>query len=497
MQAQAAQGFSLPFGPADLNASNYQAYADQFQASLSPPPPATYEKSFTSSYQTPGDDPYRFTTMSIAIPDGYVVQSATLTANQAVGTNPNFPNPFLSVMFVGAIPPQSSSQDVTASLDYLGGRIGQQYVTYGVASSLSGVVEVDVQLQDAGAVAAWQQQSWQTLYNAAQTAYFTNLQSLQNQISALQNRLNSVDTLTLRREEHDEITKGVLRWLLGPGFSFMPPGVKALFNGPDADWGAAFLGNKLGLSTFGWSTVSNYEDMVRFINDAIDWDNILYFLYSYFWDVPNAWDNIRNIQHPDATRQAFLRAGSARVVLTVRKGWETAWVQFVEGGTFGGGPLPQLHPYLSIAQEIQDYDNMNYPGIAPANPGGAGAPDDGNYVATTSTDKVGPSTTAVTLSVASSAGFQVGAYAVIDSWSAAQYDPTQRTQGVQEIQAIVGVPDATHITVKALTNAHDGSTTAFPVLQGGEKGLLIAQWFEYTPSSGTDIGVTTNLSTIA
>jgi hypothetical protein len=34
-------------------------------------------------------------------------------------------------------------------------------------------------------------------------------------------------------------------------------------------------------------------------------------------------------------------------------------------------------------------------------------------------------------------------------------------------------------------------------MQGGEKGQLIAEWFEYTPTSGTDIQVTTNLATIA
>ena len=39
--------------------------------------------------------------------------------------------------------------------------------------------------------------------------------------------------------------------------------------------------------------------------------------------------------------------------------------------------------------------------------------------------------------------------------------------------------------------------TAFPVVQAGKKGVLIAEWNEYTPSSGTDIAVTSNLATIA
>jgi hypothetical protein len=491
-QAQAAQGFSLPIRISDVTRSNWQDYASQFQVNVPEPPADAPEITFPpSSYTAQDQGSYSYSTITLDLPEGYVVSSATLTADQVVGNDPNWPIPGLQVMHLGDVPGPSNPStnwDRTASLDFLVGLSGRQYVVYGVISSPSGVVEIDVQLQlSADAFAAWQQQVWNALYTAAQNTYYATQQALQAQIQALQDRLNSVDTLTLRREENDEIMKGVLRWLLGPGFEFMPDGVKNLFESSGAahpEWGISFPGNQLGLSMADWSTVMNYEQMVRFINDAIDWDNVLYFLYSYFWDVPDGWDNIRNIQHPDATRQAFLRAGSARVVLTVRKGWETAWVQFVEGGTFGSA-LPQLHPYLTIAQEIQDYDNANYPGIPAANPGTS--PDDGDYVATTSGDKVASSSGPVNLSVRTSDGFQPGFSAVIDSWDS----------GVQETQAIIAIPDAKHITLKALANAHDGSVTPFAVRRAGEKGLLIAEWFEYTPTSGTDIAVTSNLGSIA
>jgi hypothetical protein len=35
------------------------------------------------------------------------------------------------------------------------------------------------------------------------------------------------------------------------------------------------------------------------------------------------------------------------------------------------------------------------------------------------------------------------------------------------------------------------------VVQAGAQGLLIGEWFEYTPTSGTDIAVGSDLSTIA
>jgi hypothetical protein len=224
---------------------------------------------------------------------------------------------------------------------------------------------------------------------------------------------------------------------------------------------------------------------VKFINEAIEWESVLYFLYSYFWDVPQSWDFIRQIRHPDATRQAFLRAGSARIVLTVRKGYEEAWTAFVEQGDFGS-TLPPGHPYLTIAQEIEAYDDTNYPGIPAANAGGPSL-DDVDSVATGCSVNVAASTGPVTIEVGSSAGFVVGATVVVDTVDS----------GLQENQAVTAVPDGSHVTLAGLTNAHDGTTAPFPIVQAGESGLLIAEWNEYTPSSGTDIAVTSNLATIA
>jgi hypothetical protein len=342
-------------------------------------------------------------------------------------------------------------------------------------------------------IAQWRSTVWSALYNAAQNQFLTQQQAITARIGALQNGLANIDTLTLRREENDEIMKCALRWLLGQDFEYMPQNVVNLFQqtaGPNVQYGVDFTGNDSGLSANNWSIVKQNLDRINFINQAIDWDNVIYYVYSYFWDVPQSWDFIRQIQHPDATRQAFLRAGSARVVLTVRKGWELAWTYFVE---FGFTSLPNSmppHPYLTIAQQIEDYDATNYPGIPPADPNGGGPIDDGTpQVGTTSTTLLAPSVSPVTIQVADSTGFIVGATAIIDAYESL----------VQENQPIVAVPDSTHITVGALSNAHDpakNQNIPYPIVQAGESGLLIAEWFEYTPTSGTDIAVTSNLATI-
>jgi hypothetical protein len=491
--------FDFPYGFADITTGNWATLSASYGVTFPGPPEDPQEVSFVSSYTRQGDTtlPGQVASMELDVPDGYQVSSATLYPNMDTGGSDKT---LFAAIYVGRLTGTYDNGDgAVIDLPFLDGTDGKQYLTYSTAGSPDGWIEVDLACGLTGAgLIAWQQQAWNALYNGAQAQWYAQQQDIQGRIAALEAELDGVDTLTLRREESEEVMKGVLRWLLGPAFDFMPKDVTALFaqgsiNGTvDLQHGAATdTGDGLAVTAKAWQPVFLYEEMVKFINSAIEWENVLYFLYSYFWDVPPAWEFIRQIRHPDSTRQAFLRAGSARVVLTVRKGWEQSWVNFVEAGGFGETLLPG-HPYLTIAQEVQAYDETNYPGIPPANPGG-GPLVEGDSVATTSAASLSAATTPVSIEVAASDGFIAGYSAVIDSWDVK--DGSGNT--LQEAQPIVAVPDATHVVVARLANAHDGSTTPFAVMQAGEKGQLIAEWFEYTPSSGTDIAVSSNLADLA
>ena len=345
----------------------------------------------------------------------------------------------------------------------------------------------------------WLSDAWQALYNAAQAQYFSTQQDIAAKVSAIEDQLNNVDTLTLRREESDEIMKGALRFLLGPGFDFMPGAVDDAiatsssvkppdrrFGQVDQVHGVAFTGSDYFMRPLQQLELQDYEGLVRFINQAIEWENVVTFLYSYFWDMPESWEFIRQIKHPDANRQAFLRAGSARVVLTVRKGWEDAWLRFVDGL----GPS-DTSPRLTIAQEIAEYDSRNYPGIPPANSSEATVRLQDAVYTTTSSQVNGPVDDKV-LDLQSADGFTVGARVLVDTGVHIREDKF----GWQE-EAIVTAISGNSITVKHLQYSHGGDGESYAVVQPGEKGTLIAEWFEYTPTSGTDIAVTSNLQTIA
>jgi hypothetical protein len=483
--------------------AHYLVLAETYGAQV-PPPPAPHSPIFI--HLNPPNTPEKGVVIldlpPLSIPDGYWITKLLLSYHFETPTGDK--KGILSVLWTAHTSgpqPQIDSPpvDLTAFFNH---QEGQLVLTCRLENLTNISISATAELGPTDAsVTRWRSDVWNALYNAAQTQYYATQQTYQNDLSALQDKITGVDTLTLRREENEEIMKGVLRWLLGPSFDFMPAKVRDIFasqapapthpGNMDLEHGTTFdseIGDGLNVTAAGWYPMFMYEEMVKFINEAIEWENVLYFLYSYFWDVPQAWPFIRQIKHPDSTRQAFLRAGSARVVLTVRKGWEMAWVRFVEAGGFGATLLPG-HPYMSIAAEIQAYDTTNYPGIPPANPGGGPLPDNGACVSTQCRSKLAPSSASVTITVDSSEGFVVGYTAIIDDYAVGT--------NVQETQTITDVPDQTHITVASLKNAHDGSLKPIPIMQAGEKGQLIAEWFEYTPTSGTDIQVTSNLAAIA
>lgn len=388
--------FTFKVEPTDITEQNYLAKAAEWQVPLEAPPDPFWVHQFNLTLQSSKDSSVA-QTVEFDVKDGYAVSQVTV-GGYASPSESDLTKGFSlflaagrgSVHLSGPFPDVQTWKNRTKSKDFGPKDMAQFTTDSGAAEAFidafkgqtghvsipllqdyisSGYLSVGVAADRLDATyRAWQQQAWQALHDAARDAYYTEAQAWAQERDALKARIEGVDTLTLRREEQEEIMKGVLRWLLGPDFDFMPTDVSDLFKGQGAV-GQSFTGNELGLGSDGWTMMFVYGEMVKFIQQAIEWENLLYMVYPYFWDVPTAWNFARTLEHPDPTRQAFLRAGSARVVLTVRPGFEEAFTTFVEKGEFGSkNLLPPTHPYLTIGQDIRNYDQTNYPDIPPANP---------------------------------------------------------------------------------------------------------------------------------
>jgi hypothetical protein len=67
--------------------------------------------------------------------------------------------------------------------------------------------------------------------------------------------------------------------------------------------------------------------IVRFYQDAFEWDNMNYFFYPYHWARRASWRMRTEAEAVDPQYQAFLQAGAARVIVPVTPGFEdkVAW----------------------------------------------------------------------------------------------------------------------------------------------------------------------------
>jgi len=206
----------------------------------------------------------------------------------------------------------------------------------------------------------WKYKIWNQIKEAKQAQYELDHLKLEKELQGLLEELGITDPLSLRKIEREEVMKGVMRWIFGPSFQFSPTGP----SGIDKDLYDADDNSIRNPKT--WENVTLHGDVIKFLHQAIEWENMLYFLYPYFWSHPTRWELKKYMQHQDIMHKIFLKSGAARVVLTIRPGFEQDFVSFVESG---GIMLPnQPKTYLPITREMENYAKTNYPGIPTANP---------------------------------------------------------------------------------------------------------------------------------
>lgn len=103
--------------------------------------------------------------------------------------------------------------------------------------------------------------------------------------------------------------------------------------------------------------LDRYTAFVKFMEQAFEWENLSYYLYPYYWGSKQNWENLYQAENTDPLFGAFLQSGMARVIATVRPGFEDA-VQFylATGKIWNGGEVPVIGDelYLSIVDEMKE-----------------------------------------------------------------------------------------------------------------------------------------------
>jgi hypothetical protein len=155
-----------------------------------------------------------------------------------------------------------------------------------------------------------------------------------------------------RQVERGELKKGIISLLSGSPLGSFGAITQAAPGEPTID----------APSAVGQSAV------ISFYEQAFEWENVIYTLYPYFWGRHDTWRNTFGENGSDALRDAFLRAGLARVVVPVRLGFEDVALWFLSTGQvwYGASPPPISNSdplYRSIAAELLAVDEVNRGGV--------------------------------------------------------------------------------------------------------------------------------------
>ncbi len=195
-------------------------------------------------------------------------------------------------------------------------------------------------------------EEWQNkTYSAIMQSYLRLLSEYEDKLAELaaqEGPITGRDSLLNRVLEQTELKKACI----------------ALFTGQQFDSFESMALSPEDLPEMNLAQVGVEGPYVRFFEQALEWDQVMYFFYPYYWNEKPNWRFRILLNDTDPLFAEFLRAGWARVVIPVRPGFAEAVGHFLDTGeVWNGGDLPNVTSpfYLSIIQELKESEGA--PGL--------------------------------------------------------------------------------------------------------------------------------------
>jgi hypothetical protein len=374
-----ATEFSLALTASQVSIFNWESLADQYGVSLPPPPDQVrhVEAAQTVMFSTPddvvtGSDGVKYTshhrvlTLNVATPANYQLDNLNVyTSVQAWPGVPGYPG-WISAYAGQSVQVANADSGGYCTIDWnlnssqVPGD-GQNTVFFRMQVAQSGLIKLTgTFVPTESYMEAWRTSCWTIIRDAASARWAQHRTYLRDRQTALQKQIAADDPVRLRRLEREAIMFSVLDWLF-PGFE-------------DASSVLASLPSPGSLDPGTWQQVMQYGEYIKFIQTAIDWDNVMVFLYPYFWDTAVHASEKLFLDHPDAIHREFLRAGAARVILAIQPGFEGDVVSLLDLGQLGnlpnGNRFQQAISYVTAANKaFQQTTTAGGPSENPKEPG--------------------------------------------------------------------------------------------------------------------------------
>ncbi len=334
----------------DINAYNYSLLASYYETEVDAPPEAylttgiTFEKSQISDGA--GSEQNKSMSKQVEVPKGYVADSARLSYD--VKRDLEHSDSIVGYV-VGHFRGYSNQDHQQLQIPDIGAYTDKVPVGVYFNWIWAGIVNVEIRFKRTETLyREWQQKVYLKLLEAYETRlqwYEEQLQTQCEKSKEVISEQTQVPSSFYRQIERRELKRAAVELMTLP---FDNPLSYDHFN----------LSPQGGYYIRQDEALDYHARIVKFFEEAFDWNLMDYTFYPYYWADRNRWVELMNRNNTtDPLFGAFLQSGMARLRVPVRPGYEEAVMYYMKtGDVWTAGKLiieDENDYYISVADDIK------------------------------------------------------------------------------------------------------------------------------------------------
>ncbi|WP_185147274.1 coiled-coil domain-containing protein [Chryseobacterium binzhouense] len=231
--------------------------------------------------------------------------------------------------------------------------IGKIPISYSQLGLLVSSVNISIQCQlTQDAKDTWYQKTFNKIIEAYEIELDKYNQALA-EAKALGVQIKGSNPGFYRKIENTILRKNCISYMISQNpFTELTFGKRKYHNNGFTSGAETFLNTDIKVD----SSLDQYAAFVKFMEQAFEWDIMSYYFYPFYWGDRNKWSDMYQFDDNDPTFRAFMQSGMARVIVTVRPGFEEAVRHFMATGQiWSGGEVPVIDDplFLSIVDEMR------------------------------------------------------------------------------------------------------------------------------------------------